>query len=169
MEKEFERDYHQDVKINKFKLPDECEQHASIYLYWAEHLANAKSDLNDAKKRADFIASETGLSIRTHWQDDDGKLTNDAVNAKVDNNEKVINSRDKLQTLERRINILSAVVSAMDHRKSELNNLTSLVLGGFYATPHGSNSGKHEGVTESAERGIRNKLNKKGKANDDEE
>ena len=48
-------------------------------------------------------------------------------------------------------------VYAMDHRKAELDNLTTLLVKGFYAAPNG---GKREGVIESTERDIRKKLKK---------
>ena len=43
------RSFEEEIKINKWKLDDECESHSSLYLYWSEELATAKAEKDDAE------------------------------------------------------------------------------------------------------------------------
>ena len=48
-------------------------------------------------------------------------------------------------------------MSAFEHRKSELDNLVTLLIKGFYAAPNG---GKREDASDYIQRDIRKKMNK---------
>jgi len=59
-----ERLFSDDIKINKYKLEEECEKQASIYFYWAEKLALAKTLLDEAIDKSKLIAAQTEMEIR---------------------------------------------------------------------------------------------------------
>jgi len=156
------RSFEEEIKINKYKLEDECEKQASTYLYWATKNADAKSDLGDAQDSLKLILSQVDMDTREKWDVDSmGKQTEGSIKAAVENNEKVIATKNNVSNLQREVNTLSAVVSAFEHRKDELKNLTGLLIGGFYSAPNG---GKREGANEAAQREERTKLNKKKKS-----
>lgn len=155
------RIFDEEIKINKYKLEEECEKQASIYLYWATKNADAKSDLNDASDSLKLILSQVDMETREKWDVVTmGKQTEGSIKASVENNQKVVDAKKRVSDLQREVNTLSAVVSAFEHRKDELKNLTSLLVGGFYSAPNG---GKREDANDIARRDERTKLNKKKK------
>lgn len=152
-----DHDFSQDVKINKYKLEEECEKQASVYFYWAEQLADAKSTLNEKEDALKLISAKKELEIRNEWDTEkNGKQTEAGIKAMLET--ALESTKGKVRDAQANVNTLIASVSAMEHRKSELDNLVTLLVKGFYAAPNG---GKREGPTESAERDVRKKLNKK--------
>lgn len=145
--------YSDDIKINRFNLPEECSQHASKYHNIAELLANTKSDLSDAEDKLKLIMSEREQFYRMNWEDSRwGKLSEAAVKAKVESDEEVQDQKKKISELQRNVNVYGAAEKAFEHRKSMLNNLTSLLIGSFYAAPEG---GRQETKSTDKERRLR--------------
>jgi hypothetical protein len=152
-----ERDFDTDIKINKYQLEIECEQHASTYLYWARKLADAKSDLNSADDTLKLVSAQTDLEVRNTWDDRNGKQTENSIKAVVESHENIITAKADYNKIQREVNTLSAVVTAMEHRRDMLKCEKELLIGGFYSAPNG---GKREGATEAVQREVRGKLNK---------
>ena len=158
-----ERKFSDDVKINKYKLEDECERHASMYFYWAEKLANAKTELDSRKDFLSLLSAEKDVAIRKEWDaDKQGKMTEAGVKALVE--QETQTAQSKIRDAAAEVNTLSAAVASLEHRKAELNNLVTLLVNGFYAAPNG---GHREGVNEQAQREIRGNLKKKRRSEDD--
>jgi hypothetical protein len=154
-----ERNFSEDVKINKYHLEEECEKHAGLYFYWAEKLALARNELNAAEDKMKLTMAELDQAVRRDWDDSNqGKMTETGVKAKVDMHHDSLAAKKAIQEAQSAVNILQAAESAMNHRKSELDNLVTLLVKGFYAAPNG---GKREGPNESAEREIRTGLKKR--------
>jgi len=154
-----ERLFSEDVRINKYKLEIECEKQASIYFYWAEKLADAKNKLNEKEDALKLITAQKDLEIRKNWEAEylavNGKQTEAGIKAILES--EIQSARENIRDAQSEVNYLIAAVSAMDHRKSELDNLTTLLVKGFYAAPNG---GKREGPVELTQRDIRKKLRK---------
>jgi hypothetical protein len=160
MPKEQERLFSDDVKINKYKLEIECEKQASDYFHWAEKLADAKTKLNETKDAYTLISAKKEMEIRSDWEnkylDKYGKQTENGIKSVLIMETET--AREDIRDAQSDVDHLIAAVSAMDHRKAELDNLTTLLVKGFYAAPNG---GRREGVIESTERDVRKKLKKK--------
>lgn len=154
-----ERNFSDDVKINKYKLEEECEKQAGLYFYWAEKLADARSSLNEEKDKLDFILAEMDTHIRIHWDEEypGMKSTETSIKSALEQHPKIQKQKEIMQQFQREVNTLFAAESAMNHRKSELDNLVTLLVKGFYAAPNG---GKREDATATVEREVRKKLNK---------
>jgi hypothetical protein len=148
-----------DVRINKYKLDEECEKHSSLYYYWAEKNADAKKILSQSEDLLKYTLAETEITLRKNWDDSkDGKQTENGIKAKLENHPNIRKIKEQIIENQHQVNILSAAVSAMEHRKSELNNLVSLQIGGFYSTPTGI---KKPTVTDQSSRDQKKKLNKR--------
>ena len=155
------RDFESDIKINKYKLDSECEQHASIYWYWADKLAKAKNDLGDSEDKFKLTSAQREMFIRNNWDDSiQGKKTEDGVKATIATDSEVIAARNDIANNQHEVNILIAAVTSMEHRRDMLKCEKELLIGGFYASPEMSK--KDIGAVGKGEREIRNKLNKKG-------
>ena len=153
------RDFESDIKINKYKLDSECEQHASIYWYWADKLAKAKNDLGDSEDKFKLISAQREMFIRQNWNDSWGKQTEAGVKAQLESDNEYISAKEEIRNNQHEVNILIAAVTSMEHRRDMLKCEKELLIGGFYASPEMSK--KDIGAVGKGEREIRNKLNKK--------
>lgn len=126
------------VKINKYRLPDECQEHAGLYHQVADALATAKAKVDAANDKLKLLLAEVESTIRATWnQDADGKMTEAGVAAKVTMHKDVLVVKEEVRQLQAEVYTLEAARSAMEHRRSMLDDLTQLLIKGFYATPNG--------------------------------
>ena len=154
------------VKINKYKLPDECEQHAGLYHNILDERVEIQTELDAMKDSLKLYIAELGIDIRAKWSDSDGKITEGAVSSRVDASPKVVSRKENIREKEKELALLDAAKSAMEHRKSMLNNLTSLLIGGFYSAPEG---GRKDTPNYEAEKAVRRGLNKKRMEEEEDE
>jgi hypothetical protein len=155
------RDFESDVKFNKYHLDSECEQHASIYFYWADKLAKAKNNLGDSEDKLKLITSQVDSYYRENWTSNEnewGKKTEGAVAGKVNSDEKVREVKEEFMNYQHEVNTLIAAVTAMEHRRDMLKCEKELLIGGFYASPDFS---KKDDVNGQAARELRQKKNPK--------
>lgn len=154
------RVFSDDIKINKYRLEDECEHQASIYYYWAKQLADAKNTLNEKEDYLKLVSAQKELEIRKNWETEyqptNGKQTEGGIKSVLES--LLVSAKEAVRIAQADVNALYAAVSAMEHRKDELNNLRALLIGGFYAVPNGG--GKREDANDMTQRDVRRKLNK---------
>ena len=155
--------FEDDVLLNKFKIDEECEKQSSLYYYWANKLADAKSELDKAEDQLKLGMAENELSIREKWDDSWGKITEAAVKARLE--KEVSTYREEIRNCQKEVYILEAGVKALDHKKSQLDNLTTLLVKGFYATPNG---GKNRDINDEVSETVRSKMNKRRKNSEEE-
>lgn len=156
-------EYSDQIKINRFDLPKECAEHAGLFHKVAEMRADKQAELDKLKDELQLHKSEKELKIRAEWSEANGKMTEAGVTAKLTSMESVLIRQDEIRTKTKELAILDAAKAAFEHRKSMLNNLTSLLIGGFYAAPEGGNK---ESKSSSVNREIRKRL-KKSKEEED--
>lgn len=150
------------ISINKYHLPEECEKHAGYYHQIADALADAKASVDEADSKLKLMLAEADTVIRANWTEGDGKMTEAGVAAKIASDSEILKMKEELRKKQASVYTLDAARSAMDHRKSMLDNLTQLLIKGFYATPNG---GAKETTTEEQDRALR----KQRKAKQDED
>ncbi len=166
-----ERSFEADVQINRFRLEICCEEQPSIYLYWAELRAEARSTMEALMEEVKIleedltaIRAKEELGIRTSKPEKFGldKFTESSIAALLESSEaiekhrwKIKEARQRLIEAKTRFNELDAAVEALEHRRDSLKVLKDLYLGGYYANPEGTDGG------DSIRSAIREKLNKK--------
>lgn len=153
-----ELDFEKDISINKFKLDEECLSHASIYYNYGDAQARAKTELAKSKDNLELVEAERSLQIREELSKN-GKVTEAMINSALIIDKEVREAKNQVREAEEVYNRLSVAVQAMEHRKSELDNLVKLYLSGYYSNPDSNNA--KNGLTEQAERTVRSNLNKK--------
>ncbi len=152
-----ERDFEVDVKINKYKLEDENEKQPSLYQYWSELLAQAKSEKDAAEDNLDLVLARRELSIRDDAAEANEKVTEAIIKARVEKDDRVQTAKTKLREAKSNVYDLEAAVKALEHRKESLSNLTQLWGKGYYAKPDGGPRSAGDDVAGD----IRKDLNKK--------
>ncbi len=130
--------YSEIIKINRFNLPKECSEHAGFYYEISREEASLKDVLDRKNSALSLMLANKDLYLRNHWDDSKwGKITETAIKSRISADDEVVSLQNEIADTKRKLNIATAAKTAMDHRKSMLNNLTSLLIGGFYSAPKG--------------------------------
>lgn len=152
-------DFQKDLSIDKYKLDEECLSHSSRYAYYAEAQAIAKLDVSKAKDKLELVESESNLKIRKKFADEGQKVTESVIACTLAMDSDVIQAKAELREAEQIFARLSVAVSAMETRRSELDNLVKLYCAGYFSTP--STNGVRNNINSMTENGIRKQLNNK--------
>jgi hypothetical protein len=151
-----EKDFQKDISINRFKLDQECEEQPSNYMYWSEKLIEVKSELDVLMARLKYIYAEKDIFYRNNPQAGI-KVTEASVGSMVETDKDIQNLKTKINTVQSKVYTFSAAVSALDHKKSQLKNLTELWIAGYYSDPN-----RHKTPADDQQNELRRKLNQKG-------
>lgn len=151
-------DFQQEVKINKYRLDEECLSHASKYAYWAEAYSLAKSDVGLAKDNVAYVTAVRSMALRNLYNESHEKYTEARLQAAVDIDDEVLEAKSKLRKAEDIAAKMYVAVNAMEVRRSELDNLVKLYCAGYFSnvatTPNTTDAGS------DVSRDIRKNLNK---------
>lgn len=160
--KEYGEDFAKDLKINRYKMAEECEQHSSLYQYYADLLAEIRAKVDKAKDRLSVIESEIELDIRIN-PPKEPKMTEAVVKALVQSHEVVGGYRETLTRKKEELYHLEAAVASLEHRKRQLDNLVQLLIAGYYSAPKTERKPDMK-ETDKASASVRGKLNAKNKS-----
>lgn len=151
-------DIKNDLKINKYKLDEECLTHASTYNRYAEMATKSKTELTKAKDKLALVTAERNIAIRDEIIKSGSKVTEKMIESYLEADKEVLKAKKEVREIEEINATFNAMLGSFEHRKSELDNLVKLYCAGYYSVV-----GKKETSTESTEKDIRKNLNKKAK------
>lgn len=152
-------DIKNDLKINKYKLDEECLTHASTYNRYAEMATKSKTELTKAKDKLALITAERNIAIRKELSESGSKATEKMIESYIETDKEVLKAKKEVREIEEINATFNAMLDSFDHRKSELDNLVKLYCAGYYSVV----GNKKETSTETTEKDIRKNLNKKAK------
>ena len=147
-----------DLKINKYKLDEECLTHASTYNRYAEIATKSKTELTKAKDKLSLITAQRNIAIREEIIKSGSKVTEKMIESYLETDKEVLKAKKEVREAEEVNATFNSMLDSFDHRKSELDNLVKLYCAGYYSVV-----GKKETSTETTEKDIRKNLNKKAK------
>lgn len=151
--------YQNDIKINKYRLDEECLSQASRYAYWAECLAMAKADLVAAKDNLEYTKAMRAISLRNLYQEIGERFTEAKLEAAVLIDDEYLEAKAKYRDADEVCNKFQVAVNAMDMRKSELDNLVKLYVAGYFSNTVSGSVGRRD-ANEQVSNDIRKNLNK---------
>lgn len=151
-------DIKNDLKINKYKLDEECLTHASTYNRYAEMATKTKTELTKAKDKLSLITAQRNIAIREEIIKSGSKVTEKMIESYLEADKEVLKAKKEVREIEEVNASFNAMLDSFEHRKSELDNLVKLYCAGYYSVV-----GKKETSTDSTEKDIRKNLNKKAK------
>jgi len=149
-------DIRDDLYINKYELADLWEEHTNNFMDWGERLSDAieerdklkgRFDLEreDAKDELNYTKAKIEIDIRTNYTKYNLKkaptdkycevlviASDEYQDALMDYRRIVERCNKELAEAEHKINVMKIAKEAFEHRKSALDNLTRLMVGGFY-------------------------------------
>ena len=154
---ENEFNFQEELKINKYRLDEECLSHSIRYAYYAEACSLAKSNISKAKDNLELVMAEANIRIREKFNSDGVKFTEALVTSTITMDSEVKQAKAELRDAEEVYSRLSVAVSAFETRRSELDNLVKLYCSGYFSTVNGS--GKNN-INEQTANDVRKNLNK---------
>lgn len=126
------------VQIDKDRLDEEWVKQPFRFHRFAKRLANARKKWGEAKAHADVVEAEVAQAIRrdpTKFGISTGKPTDAAVKAMVTLHLKVRAAKQAEIDAEHLVDVLEAVVNALEHRKKALENLVYLHGRDYFSAP----------------------------------
>lgn len=159
MEQEKSEDFNSDLKINKYRLDEECLSHSTRYAYYSEAQAVSKSNISKQKDNLELVTAEANIRIRKEKSESGEKVTESLIASYLTMDKEVQKAKSELREAEEVYARLSVAVSAMETRRSELDNLVKLYCAGYFSTVN-SDGNMKKNVNEQTSSDIRKNLNK---------
>lgn len=164
---------HSFLAIDELQLDVEWAGQPLLYMEYAEKLANAKQVLDEAQ--IDFEVLECDLLAKIRAKPTkyglDAKPTESAVKSTMPMQAEWKAGREEINKAKHRVDVLSAAVTALEHRKRALTKLVDLRAQEYFSEPTASKGGK-EALGEAAKKRVRTLGQRKDKdtaAEDDED
>ena len=130
-------DYEDDLSLNQHGLDFEWLRQASLYLKYSRLYADAASYRDEAKDSLQNVDAKIDLEIRSDWNDFgfENKPTEPAIKAAILQDDRHLTAADDLIKNARDMIILKGTITALEHKKAALENLSRLYLSGYWADP----------------------------------
>lgn len=128
--------YEQDVRIDEKMLEVEWLRQASLTYNYAKHHAHTKKQYDLAKENLELVKAQLDKEIRTNPEKYDiAKVTESVVQATILQQEDYKEASNELIEARYEIGIASAALSAIETKKSALENLVRLHGQQYFAGP----------------------------------
>ena len=155
-----ERNYSNDLEVNKNGLDIEWEKQPKNYMYYAEQEAFAQEVKDKAVQKQSIVRAEMDAKIRSSPEKYGiEKTTETAISNVVNNSKEYREAENDVIEATKKMRILSAAVIAFDHKKRALTKLTDLWIAGYYSSG-GVPIEMKEKVADNKSEKIRRKLEK---------
>lgn len=128
--------YEKDMYIDENALDIEFLEQPSLMTRYSQLLADARRDRDLAKEALELAKAEINLDIRDNPEKYGlEKVTDKAVEACILMEDSYKEAQKEFNDANYEVNLLFGVVSAIDHRKSALENLVKLHGQNYFAGP----------------------------------
>ncbi len=151
------------LQIDEYRLDEEWVGQPALYFEFAAQLADARRDADDAKNRLEATKAETAREIRSS-PDLYGltKVTEAVVSENVALHDDVQSVQRELIEAKHNVDMLGAMVTALDHRRRALEKLVDLSLANYFAKPRAS-EGSREAMDKAEQKATWGKGSRKRK------
>lgn len=124
------------LDIDKYCLDEEWVDQPAIYAKYARKLANARKDLDEAKATYDVIKASVSQQVYTAPEKFNiQKVTENKVQCVVTLQKECRDAHQAVIDSKHAVDIMTAMVTALDHRKSALERLVTLHGQDYFSSP----------------------------------
>lgn len=135
----YDYDYEQDLQTNFEDLDRHWLEQPQKYMKWGERWSNAIAKRDRAKENLDVTRAEIDKEIRKGWDkppwEFDSKPTETAISSAIITDDRYRHANSEYIDAGEEVNIMLVAKTAFEHRKKQLDNLTSLYLSGWFTRP----------------------------------
>lgn len=134
------------LEIDEYDLEKEWTKQPKLFFRWAGEAAAARLAVDEAKAALEIVRAEIDSEVRSDPEGHgiDGKVTEKMVEAVVVQSAVCILAVRKSQKAKHRYDIVSALVSALEQRKSALEYLVRLRLSDYFSEPRAPKEHREE-------------------------
>ena len=125
-------EYESDVFIDIHALDEELFRQRSLFIKWAEKLANATTERDRIKNKLELLRGEVALDIREHSDAYKFKITEETVKSLVETAPEIVEIKEELLQANEKVNILTAARMAIEQKKSMLESVVKLYQTGYW-------------------------------------
>lgn len=144
------------LRINKYKLDDECENQPNLYFYWSKQLTDEKSNKMRLENKLEYLSAKADLDLRKS-PPEGVKITEGSIKALLAEDKSLQRVKESILDSKERIYHLESVVRALEQRRSDLDNLVVLYSKNYFALPTGKN------INDQTSKEVKRRLRKEKK------
>ena len=122
----------QDLTIDQYHLKEECIGMATTYFKYADAAREAKSIVSDKADFVKIISAERNIAIREAAATSGERVTEGIITSRVQSDPQVVQAMKDLREAEATHSRLAAMVSSLEIKKGELDNLVKLNCNSMY-------------------------------------
>lgn len=151
-----------DVPYDLFELdPLQLDKHfleqPKLVIKYGIQLADVKDSADRAKAQLELTRAEAEAEITANPEPYGiVKVTVSAVNSAVARHEDVLSAQERFQSCRHKVDVLTALMNALEHRKRALEGLIQLHGQQYFAAPRASQENR-ESMEEQTKRAVRSR------------
>lgn len=126
-------DIERDLAIDRFKLDLEAVSLPSVYFRYSDAVREAKEIVSEKKDAVDAVVAEREIAIREECANNGTKTTEGVIKAMVNSDKDVLAAKKELRDAMAMHGRLQVAVSALETKRSEIDNLVKLYCNAYYA------------------------------------
>lgn len=133
------------LHIDELRLDEEWIRQPGLYFKHANRLADARTELDNAKSHLEVVSAEVETNIRRHpgkYKIEAERVTEKMVDSAVLQSREFRDAQQRLIDAQHKVRIHEAVVSALEHKRSALTRLVELKQMDYFSEP-GSSKQEH--------------------------
>lgn len=139
-------EYDSVITIDEFALDREWLNQPQLFMQFALELADAKHVFAERKARVDVVKAELELAIRQSPEAYKiAKVTEATILATILTQDAYSKAVRLMNKARHKVDVLQAVVDALDHRKRTLENLVTLHMANYFSKPTEKKKSKEGG------------------------
>jgi len=124
------------IEIDPERLDEAWLEQAPMYLGYARAMAGARQDVDRARRSLVLITAQCEQAIRKNPEDFGiSKVTEGAIKAALVLDGTVGEAEAEVLKLTYKVNVLTAILTALDHRKKALSDLVQLHIAQYSSKP----------------------------------
>lgn len=128
-----ELNFEQDVRIDKYNLDSELENHSDVLYHYDEELSDEKQVLANLELELSVLEAETAYKIRNgSYKGYDGKVTEGVVKELIEKDKDVVALRRRIIEQKRVVNRTASAAESMRQRRYMLQKLVDLYIYEYY-------------------------------------
>ena len=153
--------YADDLKIDENALDREFIMQPSKYMEYAEKAAQADSERKKAKEKLELTLAKLDMHAREHAKEEGEKVTEKVIDGRVKMTENYQDAIKEVREADYHYNVLIAAVRAFDQRKTALENLVRLYIGGYFSAPQQDTNDTEETLSKRTSARQKDRINKR--------
>jgi predicted nucleic acid-binding Zn-ribbon protein len=130
-----QRNYKKDLQIDPDALDLEWVNQPARFMFYAQQSAHAKDVRDRAKEKLEVVKAQVDGELRAGFAAGEKKPTEAAIASMVLQSKEYQDANEEFMQAKLEADLLQAAVSAMDQRKSALENLVRLHSQQYFAGP----------------------------------